>query len=122
MCSLQGGSIVGAIARDSYHLATALKGLHQTLFVHRTGTGDDDDVTSTGLQLLIGHRSNLRTSENTFFTFHSFIYHSCQSNLSRNLHGGGRGITRDDFHINASSETLLHCCGNIHTYGVCNGY
>ena len=120
MCSLQGGSIVGAIARDSYHLATALQRLHQALLVHRPCTCDDDDVARMLLQLIIRHRGHFRTCIDVPLRKMGRLRQ--QSYLPCYLGGCRWSVARDDLHADARFKTFAHSGRDILAHRVSNSY
>ena len=117
MGSLQGGGIVGAVAGDGHHFAFLLEGFHQSLLVHRTGTGNNLQSLNAFQQSLVGESGKLGAGNHCFVG----VLVGPQSYLATNLAGRSGGVACHNLHFDASVKAFLNGGRHVGAHRVADG-
>ena len=114
---LQGRGVVGAVAGDRHHLSYALQRLHEPLFVHRSGAGNNLQVHHMFVEPSVAELLKSRTGDDVALA----VGVGPESNLPANLAGCGGGVAGDNLHCYARIHALLHGCGHFLAHRVADG-
>ena len=117
MGGLQGGGVVGAVARNGHHLALLLQGLDQALLVHGAGARDDFQVEHAVAQFLVAQGGKLGAR----YLVAGSVALLPQADAPPNLAGRGRRVARHDFHGYAGLHAAAHGGRHLVAHGIGDG-
>ena len=117
MSSIQGRSVVGAIAGDGNHLALLLQQSDKARLVVRTRTRHDFYLGCALGGLSVVHSGKIGTADYRVIT----VLVGPQTHLTANLTCRATGIASDDFHFHTGIAAILDSGRHIGAHRVADG-